>query len=178
LLELWTFDGAIARNSGPILAVLAAGTAVNGLTTLPTSLQLANGWTRLVIHVNVAAVALMAPAMYLVARHSGGIGAAWLWLALNTGYVLFMLPVMHRRLLPGHLPRWMLVDVGAPLALAVAVVVGGRLLFGVPQSYAMKLGLIAALSLLALLAAVLAAPEVRSAIFKRMAGSPQAKPAS
>jgi O-antigen/teichoic acid export membrane protein len=168
LLGLWTLDARVAANTGPILAVLAAGTAANGLMGLPTTAQLAFGRTRLVFVSNVVAVALLAPAIWFVAVHYGGIGAAWIWLVLNFGYLVFMLPLMHRHVLPRDLGRWLLADVGAPLLAVVAVVAASRLLFDLPASYAGMAASIAAVFVVAQLAAIAAAPEVRAALAARL----------
>lgn len=178
LLELWTLNPVVAANTGSILAVLAAGTAINGLMSLPTSLQLSFGWTRLVFFTNVVAVALLAPAIYVASYRFGGLGAACIWLVLNAGYVVFMLPIMHRRLLVDHLGRWLLHDVGAPLA-AVLVIVGGfRLLVDMPDSYGKMIAGIVAVSIAAALAAVFAAPEIRAALVQRLGSRAQTRSGS
>jgi O-antigen/teichoic acid export membrane protein len=174
LLRLWTLDDAIARNTSAILSVLAVGTAINGLMNLPTSLQLSHGWTRLVFMTNVVAVASLTPLLYFVALRYGGLGAAWIWLALNVAYVTITLQLMHRRLLRGHLGRWLLVDMGAPLAAALAVAGIARLAIAPGCSYAAVLVGVAAASLCTLLAAVLAAPDIRSLMVKYVADKRQA----
>jgi O-antigen/teichoic acid export membrane protein len=168
LLRLWTLDARVAASAGPILAVLAAGTAANGLMYLPTTAQLAFGRTRLILVSNVVAVVLLAPAIWLVANRYGGLGAAWIWLLLNFGYVAFMLPLMHRRVLPRELGRWLLADVGAPLAAVAAVVGACRLLFELPAAYAAALAGLAAVFVVAQLAAIAAAPQVRAALAARL----------
>jgi O-antigen/teichoic acid export membrane protein len=145
---------------------------------LPTSLQLSFGRTRLIVVFNIVALALFAPAIYFVANRFGGLGAAWMWLILNLGYVLFMLPLMHRRALPQHLWRWLAFDVGAPLLAVVAVVGLSRLLFGLPAAFPAMLATIAATYCAALAAAVVAAPEVRAALAAHWQARTQPKPAS
>lgn len=161
-LYLWTTSPVIAESSGAILSLLAVGTALNGLMGLPAALQFAHGWTRLVIVFNSIAVLLLAPMIYFMSLRYGGIGAAWVWIALNLGYVLFMLRVMHRKLLPGELRAWYLLDVGAPLALAVLVAGLWWLVVGTPVGYGAVLINLAGVSLLTVVAAVLAAPQIRA----------------
>jgi hypothetical protein len=73
--------------------------------------------------VNAIAVAIMVPAtLYLVPLH-GAIAAAWIWVAINAGYVVFSISVMHRRILVAEKWHWYLRDVFGPLVpvlLAVA----------------------------------------------------------
>ena len=163
-LYLWTTDSIIAINSGPVLSLLALGTALNGLMGLPAVLQFAHGWTRLVFVFNAIAVVLLAPMIYLMSVRYGGMGAAAVWLALNSAYVLLMLRIMHRRLLPGELRAWFLVDTGAPLAAAVAVAGLWKLAVGTPIAYSAMLLNLVGVSICTALAAALASPQVRSLI--------------
>lgn len=160
-LYLWTTDDLIAANSGVVLSLLALGTALNGLMGLPAVLQFAHGWTRMVFWFNAAAVVLLAPMIYLLAVRYGGVGAAGAWLVLNLAYIAFMLPIMHRRLLPGELRSWFLVDTGLPLIAALAVAGTWKLVVATPAGYSAMLLNLAGVSLCTAMAAVLAAPQTR-----------------
>jgi O-antigen/teichoic acid export membrane protein len=160
-LYLWTTDLKIAINSGPVLSLLALGTALNGLMGLPAALQFAYGWTRLVFIFNAIAVVLLAPMIYLMSLRYGVVGAAWVWLVLNAAYVLLMLRIMHRRLMPGELRAWFLVDTGAPLAAAIAAAGLWKLAVDTPIAYSAMLLNLVGVSLVTALAAMLAAPQVR-----------------
>jgi hypothetical protein len=94
----------------------------------------------------------------------GGQGAALVWLALNFGYVVFMLRIMHRRLLPGELRSWFAVDVGKPLVAVVTVVGFWKLGMGTPAAYGAILLNLAAVSFFAAVAAAMAAPQIRASI--------------
>lgn len=168
LLRLWTQDPVVVANCAAILTVLALGNALNGMMSLPASLQFAHGWTRLVLVFNTVAVLLLAPLSYFMATHYGGLGAAVVWLVLNAAYVVLMLRLMHKRLLPGQLATWFGRDFGAPLAAAFAAAGLCRLL--VPDGggpLAALLG-IAAASALAVLAAGLACTELRPAFARAL----------
>lgn len=160
-LYLWTTDSRIAVQSGAVLSVLAVGTALNGLMGLPAVLQFAHGWTRLVFIFNSVAVLVLAPMIYLMSVRYGGVGAAWVWLTLNLAYVLLMLRIMHRKLLPGELRGWFIVDTGGPLVAALAVAGLWKLVTGTPSTYAAMLLNLACVSLFTAVAAGLAAPQVR-----------------
>ena len=62
-----------------MLSFLVIGMALHGILTMPYALQLANGWTRLTIGTNVVAIVVLAPALVLLAKLYGGIGAAVVW---------------------------------------------------------------------------------------------------
>jgi O-antigen/teichoic acid export membrane protein len=115
VLELWLHNPVTVDHVVGLVSVLAAGSMLNGLMTLPYFLQLSAGWTRLTIRVNLAAVVLVVPALAFLVPIYGGLAAAWVWFALNAGYILVAVPLMHRRLLPTELRRWYVSDVLPPL---------------------------------------------------------------
>jgi O-antigen/teichoic acid export membrane protein len=127
LLRLWTANAPLAAASGPILTLLVIGTALNGLLNLPYALQLAYGWTRLGLWVNMVSVPCVVPAIWVMGSNFGGIGAAAVWLVLNVGYLLFSIPLMHRRLLTRDMWRWYLADIGPPLVVSALVAMSWRL---------------------------------------------------
>jgi O-antigen/teichoic acid export membrane protein len=163
-LALWIRDPQITARTSNLLTLLVIGTALNGLMNLPLTLQLAYGWTRLVFVMNVAAVCLLAPMIYVMSLRFGGEGAACIWIVLNAGYVVFMLQIMHRRLLPGHLRDWFIVDVGLPLVAAVTVATICRQMINMSSPDGWLVLKLTAVSLLTAMASALAAPQVRSMI--------------
>jgi hypothetical protein len=144
------------------LSLLVIGTALNGLMNLPYALQLAHGWTKLTFYTNIAAVALLAPALILIARRYGAVGAASVWVILNSCYVLITLQLMHRRLLPGEKRRWYVRDVSLPLAASLVVAGLGRW-FLPHQLGSLTLALyLAVVWLAATLAALLGSSQLRT----------------
>jgi len=120
----WSGNAELAHMVAPILAALALGNLLNGFMNVPYQLQLANGMTAFAVKVNVVAVAVLVPAIIWVVPRHGALGAACVWVALNAGYVLIGIPLMHRRLLPGEKWRWYMQDtllpgLGACVALAL-----------------------------------------------------------
>ena len=93
---LWTGDPVLVQQVAPLMAVLALGTLLNGLMWIPYHMMLAHGWTTLTIKVNIVAVSILVPAIIWVVpllrchRH-----AAWIWVTLNTGWVMFVVSLMH-----------------------------------------------------------------------------------
>jgi hypothetical protein len=66
-------------------------------------------------------IALLVPLMVALTLTYGEIGAAGAWLSLHIFYLLFGTWMTHRRLLPGRAGRWLVRDVGLPLAASIAV---------------------------------------------------------
>lgn len=118
LLVLWTGNVVLANEVAPLLALLAAGTLLNGLMHIPYMLQLAHGWSGFAARVNLVAVAALVPAILWVTPRYGAIGAAWVWVLLNAGYVLIGIHFMYRRLLPGEKWTWYWSDTARPILAA------------------------------------------------------------
>lgn len=129
VVELWTGDATTASNTHDVAALLVAGTALNALSSVPYALQLAHGWTRLSVLLNLAAVVVFVPLLFVAAARYGTVGAASLWLALNIGYLGVGIQLMHRRLLPAEKSNWYVRDVGLPLAVTLTVACAFRLAY-------------------------------------------------
>jgi O-antigen/teichoic acid export membrane protein len=161
ILQLWLGTPETVARTHRLVTVLAAGTAMNGLMHVPYALQLASGWTTLTMFTNAVALCLLVPATILLAREFGPIGAAWVWVALNAGYIVIQVPIMHRRLLVGEQWRWYGIDVAFPLAAAAACVGVCRLLVASDTSPVRIAGSLAAVSAATLFCAALATPATR-----------------
>ena len=120
VLLAWSGNATTATHVAPLLRVLILGQLANAFMNLPYMLQLAYGWTSLSIRINSAAVVLVVPGVLLAVPRYGAVGAAWVWLGLNLGYITIVATVMHQRLLIGAMPRWYRGAVTYPLAAGVA----------------------------------------------------------
>ena len=120
IVYAWSGDAGLAARVAPVLAPLALGTFLNGLMHMPYHLQLAYGWTSLTLKTNLVAVALLVPAILWLVPMYGGVAAAWIWAALNAGYVVVAVQLMHRRLLQTEQRRWYLEAVLLPTLAAAA----------------------------------------------------------
>jgi O-antigen/teichoic acid export membrane protein len=161
VLLLWTTDPVLAHRVAPLMAMLALGTLFNGLLWMPYQMQLAHGWTSLTIKINIVAVGILVPAILWVVPKYGALGAAWAWVSLNAGYLVFAIYFMHRRLLPTEKWRWYRQDVIIPLA--AAAVAAGLCRWAVPEHLGRlgEFGVLLLSSSCVLVAATLAAPLVR-----------------
>lgn len=132
LLMLWTQDEQVAVASAGVLTVLAIGSVLNGISSLPYFLQLAHGHTRLMLSLNVVAVIMLVPLLYWAIGRYGIIAGAYAWLALNLGYICIGVPLMHRRYLPRELVPWVIHSLLLPLGLVVACCMAVRYVIGEP----------------------------------------------
>jgi O-antigen/teichoic acid export membrane protein len=69
---------------------------------MPYALQLANGWTKLAFYQNLVSIIVLVPGIILLTERYGMVGAAIIWVLLNSGYVFITVQLMHRRLLRGE----------------------------------------------------------------------------
>lgn len=161
ILRLWTRSSETAAIAAPILRVLAIGSALNALLYLPYALQLAFGWTKLNLIAGLLSIAIVVPVMFPVTRYFGPVGAATVWAVLNILNLLIVVPIMHRRLLPGEVWGYFS-DVGLPLAAVSGTAVLGRVVFANPGTAAMTVVALSTVWLGSLVMAVLAAPRLRS----------------
>jgi len=106
MLLLWTGNVLLAQNVTPLLALLALGTMLNGFMNIPYMLTLAYGWTKFAVYQNTIAVILLVPSIIWATLRYGAIGSAWIWLILNTCYVLVGVHFLYRRLLITEKWRW------------------------------------------------------------------------
>lgn len=123
LLLAWTGNQSLAEKTAPLLSLLALGTMCNGFMHVPYMAQLAYGWTGLAVRMNVVAVCIIVPSILWFVSRDGAIAAAWVWLSLNVGYVLFGVHFMHSRILCAEKWKWYRDAVARPLLMASISVV-------------------------------------------------------
>ena len=169
VLLLWTQNPTTAEKTHILVSILIIGTAFNGLMTLPYALQLAHGWTRLGFNVNLISVIVLVPLTILMTWKYGAVGAAIVWVVLNSGYVLVAIPFMHRRLLTSEKWIWYRKDIGIPLLVAFATAGAGRLLVsGESMSQMMSVVVLILISVVTLGVTTLMTPSTRHFIYNQM----------
>lgn len=132
ILLLWTGDAVLADKAAPLLTLLALGMMFNSLMSIPYMLTLAYGWPGFAVRQNFVAVIILVPAILWATPRYGAIGAAWIWVILNAGYVLIAAHYLHRHLLINEKWRWYKRDVALPLVTAFAA--GGLLTLILPTT--------------------------------------------
>lgn len=162
LLLAWTGKVSLAEQVSPLLAVLALGTLCNGFMIVPYSAQLAHGWTGFAVRVNIVAVCCIVPAILWAVPRFGAIGAAWVWLILNAGYVLIGMHFMHRKLLPGEKWRWYCDAVFKPLIIGSITVLALRQWITLPQDRVAMAATLVGIALLVMGMVLWAVPTTRA----------------
>jgi len=168
VLEVWTQDAELATQVYPILWILVCGAVLNAITSGPYYLQMAAGWTGLLVRLNSVLVLVFVPLTYVLVVGYGAIGAAVGWVLLNGVYVGVLAGLTHRRLLRGELVTWYTKDLLVPLAAAAVTGVALRLAIPSGSEPIQRLLLLAIAFGAILLAASLAAARVRSELSGRL----------
>jgi O-antigen/teichoic acid export membrane protein len=159
-LILWTQDGELAGRVSLLLRLLVLGNLLNGLMHMPYQMQLAHAWTSLGIYVNTIAVLFIVPALFWAVPHSGAIGAAWVWVALNAGYCLIAIHFVHRRIMTTEKWRWYRQDVLAPLLASGIAVSLIKALWPVQDTVISQISVLGIAAIAAVLVSTLASNQV------------------
>jgi O-antigen/teichoic acid export membrane protein len=165
IMLLWTRNPATAEKTHLIVSIMICGTALNGLMNPPYALQLAFGWTKLSVITNIVAVIILAPLIILLTMHYGAIGAASAWLILNIGYILFEIPIMHKRILVKEKWRWYWNDVCVPISASLLLAGLGRILFNGATSRSLMVLQLMVISILTLGITLVSVPTIRSSLY-------------
>lgn len=120
VLIAWTGDVGLAETAAPLLRILVVGVALNAAMNPPYALMLAAARVRFLLFQNAVALTLTLPSLLLFTPRFGAAAAAAVWLALNSGYVLFAAPLMFRGSAPESGWVWFRGAVLAPAAVAGA----------------------------------------------------------
>lgn len=167
ILRLWTQNAELASGSWKLLSILAFGTMLNCLMWMPYQTQLAHAWTSLTMRTNIVAVFLVVPAILWATPRFGAEGAAFVWVALNAGYVLVGVHFMYLRILKKEKWRWYVDDVLRPLAAAYLVVGLSAWLTPRQSSPLAQVSVLAITFVLALLTAALAIRPLRHGLLSK-----------
>jgi O-antigen/teichoic acid export membrane protein len=166
LVSIWTGVPEIGRHIAPVVQLVLLGTAMNGVMNFPYALQLAYGRSHLAALISSILLVGFIPMLAVLAVRYGITGGAGAWAILNLTYVGLGTWLTHRAVLKSPGPwTWLGTDVGIPLAVSVAIVIGGGLLvrdIGLGLWSALVLG--GMLALLAFVVTVVLSPQIVRAL--------------
>jgi len=121
ILSIWIGDPVVVRNTHMLLSLLVIGSMIKALMILPLTIMLSYGWTRLVLIQNGISVVLLIPLMLWLVNLYGAVGAAIVWIILNTCYIFILIPIMHRRVLKSEMWKWYSIDFLFPMIVVFVV---------------------------------------------------------
>lgn len=174
ILTFWTRKPDVAANGAQLLLFFTIGACLSALSTLPSSLQLAYGWFRLILTVSLTVGIACIPVTVLAVMHFGPVGAAFVWMIQN-GAILLTVPFMHQRVLIGHGRRWLRDSVVLPALAAAAVPVASRLIFPLSTvNPVLGFCYLACIGVASTAAVAVVTPVVRRDILMRLRRAPKA----
>lgn len=106
IISTWLGDPHLADQCHPLGCLLFCGIGINCLSSMPHALQMANGWTRLAVSLNVWSIVVLGPFLCWACSRYGAIGAGLFWILYGTGGLLVQVGLVHRVLLRGERLRW------------------------------------------------------------------------
>jgi len=158
----------MAEKTYLLVSILICGTAFNGLMCSPYALQLAYGWTCLAFSKSVIAVVIIVPLIIYMTIHFGAIGAAIVWFVLNIADIIFVIPIMHHRLLPNEKWRWYWQDVCLPLMACILTAGLGRIFISRQVSSFMIVSYLIIISILTLGITAISTTVTRIWLFEQL----------
>jgi O-antigen/teichoic acid export membrane protein len=124
ILLIWTGDQDVSSNAFLLVSLLVAGTALNGLASIPANAATAIGWPQLVMVTNLCQAIVIVPVMILLVKAFGALGAAISYVILNSVFLFVMTPFFFRRYAVfGNYFEWLktsILSVLLPLMLATS----------------------------------------------------------
>lgn len=123
ILRIWTNNTTTTANTYLMAQILIAGSILNSLMVMPYNLLIASGWTRFTIYQNTIAALILVPLLFVLTNMYGALGATFVWVIVNAGYIFISQPLMHRRLLKNELWKWYWNDTLLPMLPSLLIVV-------------------------------------------------------
>jgi O-antigen/teichoic acid export membrane protein len=161
ILNLWTGNNELAANSAYLLSILSFGNLLNGLMWVPHQTQLAYGWTSLALRINIVSVIIIVPLIIVITPVYGAEGAAWLWVAINAGYLTIGKYFMYQKILRGEKWLWYKEDVLVPIFIALIIAVILHMLMPISKNYVFNLIWILLSSCITVIASICSASKLR-----------------
>lgn len=124
LLWVWTGNWTVAIEAAPILFWYGLTNTLIGLLVFPFMLQFAHGYLRLHVLGNILLAITLLPSLIFAALRLGAVGAGKVLFVANLLFLLFWVPMVHRRLMPEVVWQWPVQDI-LPIALSCSLVLWG-----------------------------------------------------
>ena len=122
ILKTWTHNDDTVANTCLMAQILLIGSILNSLMVMPYNLLIASGWTKFTIYQNIIASIILVPLLFILTNKYGALGASFVWVLVNAGYVFISQPIMHKKLLKNELWKWYWNDTLLPMLPSLVVV--------------------------------------------------------
>jgi O-antigen/teichoic acid export membrane protein len=114
ILYLWTKNDALVASVTQVARILCLGTLFQTLQLMPYYLGVANGHTKTNIRIGIFSILFLVPAILLLIRSFGIIGAGIPWLIMSFVTFFAMGYLILKKFAPGYFNTWLLSDTCLP----------------------------------------------------------------
>lgn len=167
LLFAWTGDQTAAAWGRDVLFWFALGNAIMLMGAYPYYIQKAIGKLKWHVIGSTLMATLQVPIIYWAATTHGAVGAGKAWLIFLSIWFVLWTPFLHRQLIPGLHPSWILYDIMPVLVTVLGVVWMQGMLFDISYSSSRLLILFKLLMIgfVVLLTSLMSVRSVRNFVF-------------
>jgi O-antigen/teichoic acid export membrane protein len=120
ILMAWTGSQIVSQAAAPVLTMYALGNGILAISSFPYFLQFAKGDLKLHLIGSGLFVVTLIPSLIWGTMHYGTVGAGYAWLLANALYLVFWVPMVHRRFVKGLHRVWLFNDVAAIVVMSSA----------------------------------------------------------
>ncbi|MBO9592159.1 MAG: oligosaccharide flippase family protein [Niabella sp.] len=121
ILQLWTQNEKLVRETTPILQVVTIGSFINSITSMFYFYTLGKGNVRYGLLQNTIAAIIIVPSVIIATKLYGAFGAGCCWLLYNVLVFTISLPIFHRLYLKGQLGYWFKTIFYLPVLLSASI---------------------------------------------------------
>lgn len=129
LLFVWTHNATVATQGATLLPLFIVGNLINCALSVPYTLQLSNGLTKVVFMANMLALCIYFPLINLLFAHYNVISGPISWAIVNAILLAIIAYSSHKNILQGDGLKWLIEDVSLPLTIAIGTVYTVQSLF-------------------------------------------------
>jgi O-antigen/teichoic acid export membrane protein len=169
IMTVWTHKPLIATRIEALVICFTLGMALLGLVNIALHVALSYGWFRLTLGFTWGTALVSAPLFWFASRQWGVAGAAGVWLLQNAAYLL-LIPILHRRYIPGGGVLWLKHAFLFPALVCAVICVGTRLIAPSVAHPYVFLTVLAAAWAASAMGVVFVEPALRAQLFAAVAG--------
>lgn len=122
ILLLWTKNETLAHNGQWVLTVFIIGNVLNCLLSVPYTVQLAYGVTRVAMLTNIVSLIIAIPLIITLFQWVGALSGPITWAMISFFVMIIHVTVVYIKFLPGEANKWWLRDAALPVLMSFGLV--------------------------------------------------------
>ena len=166
ILRLWQQSDDVIKNSSVTMSLLILAQMMLALTYMTQILQMAYGWTRLLVISQALALFILAPTLVVMSSKWGVVGAASAVLLILSAYSIIMTYIAHKSLLPEMTLKWLINYILPTTLVTLVIIIATKFAFGNDGfSLLHSLAQILIVPILSAIGAIMLSGELKPSIF-------------